>query len=218
MGGEEDEQVELPGSQLHRLTRELNPPLVWADGQRTEAKWVALGHGRRAGAAQDRLHPSNQLARAEWLGDVVVRADAETDDHVCLVPLGGHHDDRDVALGADPVADLQAVDAGQHQVEEDELGTGGRKPAQRLVTVACYLDGEPVLPQVALDDLAHDGLVVDEEDGLHGWRRVPDTAGSVGRHPVSIDTSNQSDHPIPAPGGARRNRRTKRRAHRHGGA
>ena len=47
----------------------------------------------------------------ERLGDVVVGAELEPDDAVVLVAARGEHDHRNRRLGAEPPADLDAVDA-----------------------------------------------------------------------------------------------------------
>src|SRR5205085_99702 len=58
-------------------------------------------------------------------GDVVVGAKLEADDAVGFFSAGGEHDDGDLAgsgVFAQVAADLQAVNAGHHQVEEDDVG------------------------------------------------------------------------------------------------
>ena len=114
--------------------------------------------------AQHRLDARHQLARAERLGQVVVGADREADDLVDLLGAGGQHQDVGVRELADPPADLQAVDAGQHQVEDDQVRArvagqreGGRAVAGRQDVVA-------VAFEVALDELDQVLLVVDDED------------------------------------------------------
>src|SRR5919197_1588578 len=73
-----------------------------------------LGGPRRA--AQHRPDAGDQLARAEWLGDVVVGSQLQPDHLVDLVAAGGQDDDGQgrVAL-LQLAADLEAARAGQHQ-------------------------------------------------------------------------------------------------------
>ena len=54
-------------------------------------------------------------------GHVVVGAELEPGDAVGLLVAGGQHHDRHVRVRADPAADLEAVDAGQADVEHDQL-------------------------------------------------------------------------------------------------
>jgi hypothetical protein len=68
------------------------------------------------------VHPRDQLAHAERLGQVVVGADAEPHQDVGLVVAGGQHQHRHGRCGLDPAAHLVAVEAGQHHVEHDQVG------------------------------------------------------------------------------------------------
>src|SRR5215470_12493345 len=65
-----------------------------------------------------------ELARVERLGQVVVGAELEADDLVHVLPLGGDHDDRDaggVRARAQAAAHLEAVHAGEHEIEKDDV-------------------------------------------------------------------------------------------------
>ncbi len=72
-------------------------------------------------SAQDRVHPGDDLARREWLGDVVIGAEFEAEDAVHLVVPGREEEDGDVAGGSQLPADVQARDARQTDVEDDEV-------------------------------------------------------------------------------------------------
>ena len=84
------------------------------------------------------LHRLEDLVGGVGLGDVVVGPDAEALEPVLGGDAGGDHDDGDQA-GRLPylegLADLVAVDVGEHQVEEDDVGVfaGGlfRAPRRR---------------------------------------------------------------------------------------
>ena len=129
------------------------------------------GRPAAAGAAQHRAHPQGQFPRAERLGHVVVRAGLEADQAVGLVAQGGQHHDRDRPAGAQPAAHLQAVHAGQHQVEDDQVGRLLGDPAQRLVPVVHALDRMAVADEVPADDVGDGGIVVHDEDPSR-WIRV----------------------------------------------
>ena len=82
---------------------------------------VLLAAGLRA--AEQRTDAQRQLLERERLGHVVVAAADEAGDAVILGVAGGQEDHRDeVAVCAQPAADLEAVDVGQHHVEHDEVG------------------------------------------------------------------------------------------------
>ena len=71
--------------------------------------------------AQGDAHPGHQHVHGERLGDVVVGALVERGDHALLVAVGGDHDDRAALRGAQPAAQLDAVDVGQAEVEDDQV-------------------------------------------------------------------------------------------------
>jgi hypothetical protein len=136
-----------------------------------------VGQAGAARPAQDRTHAQRQLTRAEGLGDVVVRAGLEADQAVGLVAEGGQHDHRDRPLGAQPAAHLEAVHAGQHEVEDDEVGWLLGHPAQRLVAVVHALDRVPVPHEVTPDNVRHGGIVVDNDNPPRrigvAYQRIP---------------------------------------------
>ena len=86
-----------------------------------------------AGPAQQRADAGRQLLGCERLGEVVVGAGLEPGDHVVGVGPGRHHDDRHVARSADRPAHLEAVDAGQHDVDEHDVGRLAAEGLERFL-------------------------------------------------------------------------------------
>ena len=66
-----------------------------------------------------------QLAHAERLGDVVVGAELEAQDAVELVAARRQHDDGDLRAGLHLAEDVAAVDVGQAEVEQHDVGRLG---------------------------------------------------------------------------------------------
>jgi hypothetical protein len=60
--------------------------------------------------------------RLDRLDDVVVGPRLEAGDDVHVVASGGQHDDGHVPDGPQAPAHLESVDAGQHQVEDHDVG------------------------------------------------------------------------------------------------
>ena len=100
---------------------------------------------RRRGATKQRADAAAELADRERLRDVVVGAELEAEHLVELVVARGEHDDRDGALGAQPPADLEAVDSRQHDVEHDEVDLLLAEASQRLLAVT-RLDDAVAVP------------------------------------------------------------------------
>ena len=83
-----------------------------------------------------RAHAREQLGEAERLDQVVVGAGVEAGDDVELLVARGEDQDREVGpRGAQPPADVDAVDVGQPEVEDDEadalVGGGERRAPAR---------------------------------------------------------------------------------------
>ena len=117
-----------------------------------EVVLVAQEVGRRLERELGR-HPRQDDGRADRLGDVVHRAQFQALLLVLDLGHGGQEDDRDVTrlrVGLELLADLVAVHAGHHDVEQDQVGRGvGPDDLQRLLAVVGDLDPVVVLEQVA---------------------------------------------------------------------
>ena len=73
----------------------------------------------------------DQLPEPERLHDVVVGAELEQEHAIELVAARGEHDDRRVGGSAQCAADVGAVDVGEPEVEQDEVGVVGGAAAPR---------------------------------------------------------------------------------------
>jgi hypothetical protein len=166
---QEIQEVELLGRQRDRplLHADLTGPRV--DLQAAEDQWVSVVRGPACRTTKDGSDPGHHLSRRERLRDVVVRPDLEADDPIRLLALRREHDHRRVRAFPDPGEDFGSVQPRQHEVEEDQVrrlcfeGLEGSLPVLRRV------HGEAVSCQVAAEHLAHDGLVVHDQDAsAHG--------------------------------------------------
>jgi hypothetical protein len=165
---QERQKVELAHSERYRTAGDAHLPGGRVDDHVPRPQRRGRLAVTRPGPAQDAAHTSHELAWAEWLDDVVVGAELETDDPVRLVALGGQHDDRGRTRGADLPADVQPVDAGQHEVEDDQVRGLGGQYGQRSRPVGGHLDAIALPLQIVLDDLADGRLVVDNQHPLPG--------------------------------------------------
>ena len=125
----------------------------------------------RCDAAQQRGDPRGQLLRAERLGDVVVGAELEARDAIGFFAARRQHDDRDRRgrrIGAQRLADPQAVQPRQHQIEDDEIDRLAPQPRQHVAARRRRLDRVPRACQVMRDQLGDVGVVFDDENAGHG--------------------------------------------------
>lgn len=144
-----------------------HPALRVVDLQLAEAEYSAAGrHGGQCGPlhpAQQHVDPGRQLTHGERLGHVVVGADAETDEHVGLVVPGGQHQYRHRALGLHAAADLQAVEAGKHDVEHHQIRLPGLGRVHGRRAVERGLHQEALGPQPGGNGIDDRGVVLDHQ-------------------------------------------------------
>ena len=176
--GEDDEHLELARGEpdQHAVGRgQAAPGKVERPAGEVEDAAGRAGAGRdlqEVDAAEERAHPRQQLARAERLGEVVVRPHFQADDAVGLLAHGGQHQDRDVRAFADLAAELEAVLAGEHDVEDDEVDVVPRERHVHLAPVADALDGIAVLLEEMRDEIADLAIVVDDQDPCRRHQRL----------------------------------------------
>ena len=122
--------------------------------------------GQVAGrAAEDRLDPRDDLGEAERLGDVVVAAGAERLDLVLGRVLRGQEEHGALAPErAQPAADLDPLDVGEHPVEHDQVGLDARDRGERVAAAVDLLDLVPLVAKRGRDGVDDRLLVVDDED------------------------------------------------------
>ena len=76
-------------------------------------------------SSKEGFDAGNERFGAEWFSDVVVGSQLQADDGVRFLGFGSQHDDgehRGCWSRSKAFADLQSVDLGQHQVENDQVG------------------------------------------------------------------------------------------------
>jgi hypothetical protein len=116
------------------------------------------------GPPQQRLHPDQQLLEGERLDQVVVGAGLEPGHPLGDLAAGGQHEHGHLAGLAQPPAHLEAVDAGQEHVEDDQVGRVVEGPAEGLLAGGGHLDLEPLVGQRAAKGRGQEGVVVDDQD------------------------------------------------------
>ena len=123
-------------------------------------------------APEHGLHPRDELARAERLGEVVVGAGLEAQKPVGFLDASRHHDDRDSRSASQRACDLQAVDPGQAEVKDDEIGAHRSRRLQSLRSVG--RDGDLVtgMPQIVRRDGGDPRLVLDHQYRLSGHKPI----------------------------------------------
>ena len=116
------------------------------------------------GAAQHRADPGDDLLEAEGLGHIVVPADGQPLDLVVEAVPGGDEDDRDVpAALAQLAGHREAVEVGEHDVEDDEVGIASGGEVERGGSVGGHRHLETGEPERGREQLTDVRLVLDDE-------------------------------------------------------
>ena len=121
---------------------------------------------RAARPAEDGLDARLDLQHVEGLGHVVVRAVLKAEDLVHILALGRQHDDRHVALFADALAHLNAVQLGQHHVQQDQVERFVEELVQRFLAVRRRIGLIANLLQAVFKSLDDQRLVVHQQNSL----------------------------------------------------
>jgi len=123
---------------------------------------MALEHGAQA---------QNELPGGKRLDHVIVGAKLQPDDAVHLLAPGREHDDGGgcgFGIALELLADLEAVEPGEHEIEND---TGRRRPpglGQRLVAVPGRFRGESGGIEVESQQFDNIVVILDDQDGILG--------------------------------------------------
>ena len=130
---------------------------------------IDLGPARLGRAPQHGADPRDELGQLERLRHVVVRAELEPDDDVDGVRARREEDDRHLALAPDRAADLEPVELGEHDVEDDEVEGALAEAGEPLAAVRRCRDLESGLGEPERRDLPDRRVVLDEQHALvHG--------------------------------------------------
>src|SRR5688572_25491169 len=136
-----------------------------------------------------RSDPRHQLAEPERLREVVVRARAQALDFLLLPPLGAQDENgqRPCPL-PEPAEDRQAVEPGQHEVEDDEVERSRGEGIPRRLAVQGGVDLVPLRPELLPKSGDDAGIVLDDEDPRPAHAcDAPAAAGAfAGRRSVNV--------------------------------
>jgi len=130
----------------------------------------------RTSPPQKRANAGKQLLVGKRLHEVVVRARIQSADAVFGAIQGCEHQDRKLPSRAQPAAHADAVEAGQHHVQNHEVGRPLLRAPQCLHPIAGPGDLMAFGDQHSLERRRQPRVVLDDQDqGIghaHGYIRV----------------------------------------------
>jgi len=157
--------------QVDFLAARRHPMRIVFDQQVGEYDVVACGFfvrqvGGRRRAPQNRLDAINDLARAERLHYVIVRAGLKALHAVGFFPFGGQHDDRGRLVLPQFLAHFHPVHSGKHDVEQYQVVVLAERHVQRRFPVFRLVDDITFLFQIHAQQPADAFLVIHHENAL----------------------------------------------------
>ncbi len=120
---------------------------------------------RQTTASNHRTEASQKLSEIERLDQVVVGAAVKAGDpRIDGIP-GGQHQDRDVGSRASNLlADLEAVEARQHDIQQDSVEVSDRGLIQRVASAPGEIDRVRLFAQALCQHLSRPRLILDQQD------------------------------------------------------
>ena len=128
-----------------------------------------LGHSW-TGSTQDGTDSSDKLVKVKGLRHVVVGAVVEAGEDVGFGVTRGHHNHRSLPTTANQAAQLEAILAREHDVQEDEIGTEAIEAFDNEIAVADAFNLEPGVPEVVCQHVRQGTIIFDEKNAIrsHG--------------------------------------------------
>jgi len=150
------------------------PPLIVTElpcvhVQNKPVERVAFGGccGRRVlvpSPPQDGADARQKFPRAERFAQIIIRPDFQPDHPVNLIGFCGQHQDSGTCLRAQAAADGQPIFAGQHEIENDQVGLALSKQGIHFARIHGLGDLQPFAGQVFGHKPPDIGIVINYEN------------------------------------------------------
>ena len=114
------------------------------------------------------MEPREKLARRGAFREIIVRADFEPGNLVRFIAARGEHEHGHIARAADFSQHLEAIEAGQHHIENDGVPRLRERRIHARRAGVRGGDGVAEGREVIADERAERAVVVDDEDARTG--------------------------------------------------
>ena len=172
VGGEVLQEQPLGPRQLDELAVTRDEATLEVDLDVVEGEDAGAGAGA-ARAPEDGPDARGEFIGMERFGDVVVGAQVEALRLVGGRALRGEQDDRDRSSLAELAHDLDAIEVGHDDVEQDDVRSDLLGLLERLLATVRGDDAEALLGEDDRHEFGDPGLVVRDEDQRLGTHAAP---------------------------------------------
>ena len=156
------EQRELAGPEFDGAALSGRNPADQVEAQVADGQLVL--HRRLGGPADQRVHARQQFGKCERLGEVVVAAGHEARDAVVhRVPRAEDQHRRPDPLLPHALDHLEAIEVGQHQVDDGDVVRAGRCQGETGLAVGRMVDDEAGFAQAVGHEVGDLRVVLDEQ-------------------------------------------------------
>ena len=165
IGRQGNQQVEFERRQGESFVAAAHLVRVGGNGE------IADAHDFRSGGGRSGPQPSadsgDEFLGVERLDNVVVSAGFQSTHHIGGIAFGGEHDDGHARFGTQVGADVNAVHAGKHEVEQHQvwLARAERCEGGRTIRAERWLVA--LGAQHNADHLGERKVIIDHEDPPH---------------------------------------------------
>ena len=138
----QDFELTMREPQIAACARRESPPEV--DGDTAQLNRA----DRRLHSAQHGMDAGDQLLHVERLGDVIVGAEAQSLQLVCLLTARRQNNDGSLPAVSEHASELEPAEIGQHHVKDHKIGHKRAVQCERALRMRGPLDFEAVHDQV----------------------------------------------------------------------
>ena len=119
---------------------------------------------RLSRAANNSPYPCRQFAHAEWLGDVIIRAQFQSYNFVIFLQFGGQDDNGCVVFPVMYTYEIIATHFGHHQVQQDHVRFFVPRHEKGLLSIAGGYDPKALLGQIGTNQITQPFFVVNYQN------------------------------------------------------
>ena len=179
------EQTKFGFGEVEFGARPQNLAFVGNDFEIPEHQFRVSGMGR-AGPTKKRANSGRQFFGGKGFGEVIVGASFESGDHIVRIGAGRNHDDRNIARAADRTTQFEAVDTGEHDVDENHIGGLAQKQNDGFFATSSLVDRPALVFESEFYCCSYALIVFDRKDPCSHGYILPDGEGVAGTTPCFL--------------------------------